>query len=238
MPQPSYPPPPRRSAAFAAAVRRRVQPRPEPRLGGGWAVGGTGPAAAEQVLRLTARPWVVHQHRHDGTRLGLRVNLATTLGGWRRELRQTIWRTTTTRSAGTQPSARTRATSSPTPERPAARIEWLAANATTTGASPAPQSALSPPAAPTRFHRPGPAALHEVAPIEQTHRSPSPRPAGTQQALPPTPPPPLSVPWNGEPVRPSADPLTAADLPTVIDQVVGELDRRVTAARERRGWTA
>jgi hypothetical protein len=33
-------------------------------------------------------------------------------------------------------------------------------------------------------------------------------------------------------------PLTAADLPSVIDRVVGELDRRVTAARERRGWTA
>jgi hypothetical protein len=33
-------------------------------------------------------------------------------------------------------------------------------------------------------------------------------------------------------------PLTAADLPSVIDRVVHELDRRVTAARERKGWTA
>lgn len=33
-------------------------------------------------------------------------------------------------------------------------------------------------------------------------------------------------------------PLTTADLPTVIDRVVHELDRRVTAARERKGWTA
>ena len=42
----------------------------------------------------------------------------------------------------------------------------------------------------------------------------------------------------GAPAAPSATPLTAADLPGVVDQVVREIDRRVVAARERRGWTA
>jgi hypothetical protein len=37
---------------------------------------------------------------------------------------------------------------------------------------------------------------------------------------------------------PAAPPLTTADLPTVINRVVNELDRRVIAARERKGWTA
>jgi hypothetical protein len=42
----------------------------------------------------------------------------------------------------------------------------------------------------------------------------------------------------GAPAAPGATPLTAADVPGVVDQVVREIDRRVTAARERRGWTA
>jgi hypothetical protein len=31
-------------------------------------------------------------------------------------------------------------------------------------------------------------------------------------------------------------PLTAGDLPLVVDRVVRELDRRLVAVRERRGW--
>ncbi|MGZ4617149.1 MAG: hypothetical protein ACXV5Q_01945 [Frankiaceae bacterium] len=42
----------------------------------------------------------------------------------------------------------------------------------------------------------------------------------------------------GVPATPGAAPLTAADVPGVVDQVVREIDRRVVAARERRGWTA
>jgi hypothetical protein len=42
----------------------------------------------------------------------------------------------------------------------------------------------------------------------------------------------------GAPAAPGAAPLTAADVPGVVDQVVREIDRRVVAARERRGWTA
>jgi hypothetical protein len=38
--------------------------------------------------------------------------------------------------------------------------------------------------------------------------------------------------------RAGAAPLTAADLPVVVDRVVREIDRRVVAARERRGWTS
>jgi hypothetical protein len=50
---------------------------------------------------------------------------------------------------------------------------------------------------------------------------------------------PASVRWLADvPPAPASAALTAADLPAVIDRVVGELDRRVAAARERRGWTA
>ncbi|KQV73503.1 hypothetical protein ASC64_18890 [Nocardioides sp. Root122] len=37
---------------------------------------------------------------------------------------------------------------------------------------------------------------------------------------------------------PGATPLTAADVPGVVDHVVREIDRRLVASRERRGWTA
>ena len=47
-----------------------------------------------------------------------------------------------------------------------------------------------------------------------------------------------SRPETGAPSAPGATPLTAADLPVVIDQVVRDIDRRVIAARERRGWTS
>jgi hypothetical protein len=53
---------------------------------------------------------------------------------------------------------------------------------------------------------------------------------------------PLSVRWTGEgpgAARSAADrsaALTADDVPGVVDRVVRELDRRVTAARERKGW--
>ncbi|MFE9775578.1 hypothetical protein ACFYOV_28690 [Streptomyces sp. NPDC005931] len=32
--------------------------------------------------------------------------------------------------------------------------------------------------------------------------------------------------------------LTTQDMPVVVDHVVREIDRRMTAARERRGWPA
>lgn len=40
------------------------------------------------------------------------------------------------------------------------------------------------------------------------------------------------------PTPPGATPLTAADVPGVVDHVVREIDRRLVASRERRGWTA
>jgi hypothetical protein len=40
------------------------------------------------------------------------------------------------------------------------------------------------------------------------------------------------------PIAPGSTPLTTADLPGVVDQVVRDIDRRVVAARERRGWTS
>lgn len=41
----------------------------------------------------------------------------------------------------------------------------------------------------------------------------------------------------GMPSAAGAAPLTDADVPRVVDHVVRELDRRVVASRERRGWT-
>jgi hypothetical protein len=45
--------------------------------------------------------------------------------------------------------------------------------------------------------------------------------------------------WEGSTVPGTAPvALTASDLPGVVDHVVREIDRRVVAARERRGWTS
>lgn len=43
---------------------------------------------------------------------------------------------------------------------------------------------------------------------------------------------------GGSPPIAGAAPLTAADVPRVVDHVVREIDRRLVASRERRGWTA
>lgn len=43
---------------------------------------------------------------------------------------------------------------------------------------------------------------------------------------------------GGSPTTAGVAPLTAADVPRVVDHVVREIDRRLVASRERRGWTA
>jgi len=102
-----------------------------------------------------------------------------------------------------------------------------------------------PPAAPVLGTPAARASRGALPPVELVHRLPSAPapgavtsrpadarvngtdfPAGTRWAGP------------GGPARTGATPLTAADVPGVVDQVVREIDRRVVAARERRGWTA
>jgi hypothetical protein len=51
---------------------------------------------------------------------------------------------------------------------------------------------------------------------------------------------PLAARWDdrsGPAGQRAAAPLTVQDMPVVIDRVVREIDRRVVAARERRGWS-
>jgi hypothetical protein len=102
-----------------------------------------------------------------------------------------------------------------------------------------------PAAAPVRGTPAARASRGVLPPVELVHRLPSApasgavtsRPAdaranGTDS--------PAGTRWAGPggPAGPGATPLTAADVPGVVNQVVREIDRRVVAARERRGWTA
>lgn len=90
------------------------------------------------------------------------------------------------------------------------------------------------PGAPLRTEAPAAPAPRSAPPVlALVHRAaPAPAPGTT-----PTTPPAAGATGGGQALTP-LPPLTAADLPRVVERVVGEIDRRVTAARERRGWTA
>jgi hypothetical protein len=76
--------------------------------------------------------------------------------------------------------------------------------------------------------------------VAMTHRAPATAIPAAARGAAPHPSQPSVVGWARDAASgvTTVAPLTAADLPSVIDRVVGELDRRVTAARERKGWTA
>jgi hypothetical protein len=105
------------------------------------------------------------------------------------------------------------------------------------------------PATPPRDTRPeqtgrrrAPDAARTPRPTPMVHRQPAPTVAGPREAaLVPagSAPLPLAARWVDAPTagRPRP-PLTERDLPVVVDRVVREIDRRVIAARERRGLTA
>lgn len=236
-----------RAARFAAAVRRRHRPNRRP----------PGPARASDAPPSTA----LVLRRHPGTRerhhwhtaaaqrLDVRVGLALTLapapaaGGARGTTRPTraghagpapVRPVTTTRLVlrsllGSSTSGGQRLAAAPS-GRPSDPVRRTRARATPVTGQP-PQGRVPSPAPRT-------------GPVAMVHRAPTPSSASPGPRVEPTPPG-LSVHW-ADPTgtrtaarpAPGATPMTLADLPGVVERVVTEIDRRVAAARERKGWTA
>ena len=199
----------------------------------------------EQVLRAPVRPQQRHVHHHQqlsSTTLRLRVAVGFQVVSASHPVRL---------RAVPRPPARGPAAAAATYPgvvfrdqiRPAA-VAVTAAGQPTWPAVSLVHTAL-PPAAPVLGTPAARASRGALPPVELVHRLPSAPapgavtsrpadarvngtdfPAGTRWAGP------------GGPARTGATPLTAADVPGVVDQVVREIDRRVVAARERRGWTA
>lgn len=251
-----------RAAVFADAVRRRVAARPGGRIGRridhrgasptgrSWGVGQAGASTVERVLRSGVRTWP--QRPAASGRIDVRIALALRLareaaaigaGVRPRPLEVMQLR----RGIPRQPVLGTR--ERPASTTPAAIVLRWAAEAGR-GASDGKaagrrwqRTASAPPplvlrhagrtiggGAPDRggASTPPPVALVHRTALEPPPRSGSPTDPETVAA---------SVRWHDSAPE-TAAPLTSADLPHVIERVVGEIDRRVTAARERRGWTA
>jgi len=236
-----FPPSPHRAIAFADAVRRRVRARPGRVRRRGWAVAGNGPAATEQILRRRGRAGVVHQHRHAGAQVQVRLAVAFDLGGRRPAGGPwTVWRTVAAPVLRAAPTVVPHAATARPPHRPA-RIELLASRAATTSPNTLPTRVPSTTSFPAPVGRRAASTTprHRTSPVVMTHRVPAAAgPAAVRSAASASSQS-TALHWPADaPASPGATPLTAADLPSVIERVVGELDRRVTAARERRGWTA
>ncbi len=197
----------------------------------------------DQVLRAPGRPLVHHVHHHHltSTTLQLHVTVPVQVVSTTHPLRVHL----APRSA---PAA---------PVRPPTafpglvlRAQALPSVAPATAARP-----VSPVDAPV--HRQDPrAAADVVAPgvraprpgptrVELVHRQPVPSPGSTPRegpALVRSSAASQRPGWGpaaaATPHEPGAAPLTDADVPRVVDHVVRELDRRVVASRERRGWTS
>ena len=76
-------------------------------------------------------------------------------------------------------------------------------------------------------------------PVGMVHHVPGqPAPAGNPSVRTPVnePSPRLSVRWDDRPAGDMASPLTTRDVPGVVDKVVREIEGRLSADRERRGW--
>lgn len=251
-----------RAAAFADRVRRRVAARPGGRIGrgighrGAWPAGRSrrggemGASTVQRVLRSEPRTWP--QRSAASGRIDVRIALALRLAGGGAavgtgvrtrplqvmQLRRGIHR---------QPVAGTR--DRPASTRPAVTaLRWEGEDGRRASAESAAwrrrqRTPSAPPAIVLRHARRtigGGAARRTSGPtppiVPLVHRTASASPASsvppadraTSSA---------SVHWSNA-APGAAAPLTSADLPQVIERVVGEIDRRVTAARERRGWTA
>lgn len=247
MPQPT-PSPPRRTIAFADAVRRRRRPRAVRPLGRDWAARGGYPSTIEQLPRRTRRAVVVHRHRHTGHQLRLRLAVVMAAGrGLPAASPRTVTPTAAAQVARGVRLAVPRTPPAAPPQHPAGiRLRVL------TMTAPGPKARL--PEAPPIALRALSGRQEAVAttapqrlatterpagPVPMVHRAALPvHPAVSRGVAGTNPPQPPSVRWLDNAAPPAGvTPLTAADLPSVVDRVVGEIDRRVTAARERRGWT-
>ncbi|MTH70309.1 hypothetical protein GJ743_18255 [Agromyces bracchium] len=88
-------------------------------------------------------------------------------------------------------------------------------------------------ALPRRAASPAPAPAVPMIPVLPARIPSADAPPATPATIPP-----IAARWSDEQAPTAVPVLGAADIPAVVERVVGELDRRVTAARERRGWTA
>lgn len=233
---PARPSPPR-AAHFAAGVRRRV----------GHARPGRGASAVshvDQVLRLATRLWTARRSgvpigRGGSTvHLGLRWDVAAPVH--RVEIRRELRTVTVLGSLIREPAAVGHvmptvlrhsdgvASVAKDPVAPARGPDVVRIVERSTGHAGSRADASLPhgPSRVPEVHR------HAVVPGRQPVEAEA-RGELTGPAQPP-----LPVRWSGELSGGSRSAaLTAADVPGVVDHVVRELDRRVTAARERKGWT-
>ncbi|MET9901712.1 hypothetical protein [Streptomyces sp. NPDC006446] len=250
-----------RAARFADTVRSRsvARPRPGVRLHA-WPLD---PAAARrltgclappirvsQVLASPPRP-VVRHHWHPAgapaTRWEIRLNLHAPLPA---ALRNPA---TLGVPAGGHTSLRPEDAAPPVPPVvPTAAAPRLAALVHRAAGGPAQQPTPIHPAPPqvsgTAWPHRWPALASPPAPpaLAMVQRHPTRTAAGPSGGtLGPTgtapthvPPPTLGARWVDAPATGwTRPPLIERDMPLVVDHVVREIDRRVTAARERRGWT-
>lgn len=241
-----FPAAPMRALAFATGIRRRVAPHATRLRVRSWRAGESRMPRLDRVLRLAARPLVVHEHRHAGpTSVGLRLALTLRADGGRAPHRRD-------QSPAPAPAPRTavsalQAWRSPEPRR--ARSDRPSRDAgIATASSPigrvAAMATVAPVApgvrrAPLVLRAATRAAASRIVPsaVPFVHRSPAVAPAPSRAEVTPTAAP-VAVRWGEAPEAPAMPPLTSADIPRVVDRVVGEIDRRLVAARERRGWTA
>lgn len=202
----------------------------------------------DQVLHLTARPLAVHEHRHAAAVTSVALRLSWTL---RVDPARAASAPRATGAAPRGPGERGPVrgpaggidrTEMTMPAR-VVRVVPRAAHVET--AAPIGGRARAVPAAPTpidlahRRTRGATASRRIVASVPLVHRA---APAAAAPSAVPASRPPVTptagLKWDGAGAVIPLPPLTSADIPQVVDRVVGEIDRRLTAARERRGWTA
>lgn len=220
-----------RAKEFADAVRGRAR-------------AGVRPSTVALVHRLGIRRLVVHahEHRHAGAVSHVRLNLALGVrvvdgARPRTESRVAPARLAPTpvrqeqlarRSLDVAPPARVagRPPASPAPRSPERRMRTAAPPSRVRAVPVAPVARAE--AAPALRAQPAVPLIHRVGSPDPTAPAAAARAsagsASDMRAFPPA--------------VPSAPVLTTADLPIVVDRVVGEIDRRIAASRERRGWVA
>lgn len=210
----------------------------------------------EQVLRAPQRPLVQHAHHQHLTVATVRLHVSAPVHV------VSSTRTIRTSSAGGETSAAgsahrvavrpaDRGTNPSAFPRAVLRTPYVAgAGARETGAAAGPMTARSVQelvhrAATGSVPRPGHRPTSPPTRVELVHRQPTAPTSGPSADRSPRDRTATDYPRPGTPQgtgyfpqAPGAVALTDADVPRVVDHVVRELDRRLVATRERRGWTS
>ncbi len=239
-------PAPHRAADFAAGVRLRVGMRGDAGAAGGGGRRGAraGVEPAPRVWRAAVRPaiWHVERHHASATRTDVRLALHLTINGAGRGRTAAPPLTHVLPARSGQPGAAiSRADDSA--QAPPGSIAMILAMAPH---APRRDGALRgmPRAYPSRGAAQTASRPHTPTRVPLVHRATetvSRPPAASMTGVAPQSPAPMTALRFEDPrgaPAPASVPLTAADLPRVVDRVMGELDRRIVAARERKGWTA